>query len=102
MFQVMCALMIAMVFTVLHIKHQPFDVDQDDNLQSCSLVSSVLTFWSAALILVGYPNCAKDIAGASPGLVGVFMALVNVLVLVLAMYVAVTVRAAILAPSLLA
>ena len=75
--QVIGATAIASIFTCAHIKCQPFEEDLDDNLQSCSLVSTVFTLWAAALLMSPEP--------ASP-LVGPFMVFVNVVVFVLAMY----------------
>merc|ERR1711871_1483848 len=76
-----------MVFTALHFVHQPFTSDKDDNLQSCSLLSSVLTFWAAALVLVANPAaCAPEVAGASKSTLGLFMVSVNMVVILLAAY----------------
>ena len=36
-------------FAIIHLKNQPFADDKDDNLQACSLLSSVLTLWSATI-----------------------------------------------------
>ena len=49
--QVMVGLLICFGFLIAHIKYQPFNSDEDDNLQSISLGSSVLTLVSAAMIM---------------------------------------------------
>ena len=49
--QVMMGLLICVGFLIAHIKYQPFNSDEDDNLQSVSLGSSVLTLVSAAMIM---------------------------------------------------
>merc|ERR1712072_1041076 len=91
MLQVLAALLFGGIFTTMHIKSQPFLDDQDDALQLCSLLSATLTFWAAALILAADPaNCSPETAGASPAMVGIFMVLINVSVLGLALYVAIT------------
>ena len=57
--------------------------DQDDALQLCSLLSSTLTFWAAALLIAADPvNCTPETAGASPGMVGIFMVLIFSCVLI--------------------
>merc|ERR1719478_666838 len=67
--QVIAAMAIASIFTCAHIKCQPFEESIDDDLQSASLSSTVLTLWAAALLMAPPPH--------NP-LVGVFMVLVNV------------------------
>ena len=75
--QVIGAMAIATIFTCAHIKCQPFEEDLDDNLQSCSLMSTVLTLWAAALLMSPPPHHP---------LVGPFMVMVNVSVFLLAIY----------------
>jgi len=75
--QVIGAMAIASIFTCAHIKCQPFEKDLDDNLQSCSLVSTVFTLWAAALLMSPPPHHP---------LVGPFMVMVNVAVFLLAIY----------------
>ena len=55
--QVIGATAIASIFTCAHIKCQPFEEDLDDNLQSCSLVSTVFTLWAAALLMSPETAC---------------------------------------------
>merc|ERR1712072_452359 len=75
--QVIGAMAIASIFTCAHIKCQPFEEDLDDNLQSCSLVSTVFTLWAAALLMAPPPHHP---------MVGPFMVMVNVAVFLLAIY----------------
>lgn len=49
--QVMVGLLICVGFLIAQVKFQPFNSDEDDNLQSVSLGSSVLTLVSAAMIM---------------------------------------------------
>jgi len=76
--QVLTAMGIAIIFLLMHFKYQPFLEDADDNLQTVSLLSSVLTLWGAALLMGKDPE--------EPELVGLFMMCINVFVILLVVY----------------
>ena len=71
MLQVTVACACASAFACAHIKYQPFSDDNDDMVQSASLLSSICTLWAAGLIV------AKD---DTPG-ISVFIVIVNVCVM---------------------
>ena len=75
--------MLGGVFFVLHVKCQPFLDDADDNLQFASLLSTVLTLVGAVQLMAATPN-------DDPFKVMLFMVAVNVMVVSLAIYTAVT------------
>lgn len=76
MLQVVASIIIAVVFLIAHIKYQPYEKDNDDDLASAALVSTLLTLLCAALIV------AKD---ATPG-VGILMVAVNLFVVLVSLY----------------
>lgn len=80
--QIVAAIAISSVFTCAHIKFQPFEEDLDDSLQTCSLLSTVLTYWGCALLLASNLDVQND---PDPK-VGIFMVMVNVAVLAFALY----------------
>ena len=41
--QVLLAMLISGAFMVYHVKYQPFKADEEDNIQSCSLVTTTVT-----------------------------------------------------------
>jgi len=78
--QVIGAIAISSVFACAHIKCQPFEADLDDNLQTGALLSAVCTMWGAALVV------GRDKSEPPNPLVGPWMVLVNVIVLIMALY----------------
>ena len=74
--------MLGGVFLGLHVKCQPFQEDTDDNLQSASLLSTVLTLLGAVQLMAA---TAHD----DPFKVMLFMMVVNIVVVFMAIYTAV-------------
>jgi len=75
--QIVSALAIATFFFAIHFKYTPFDEDTDDNLQTVSLASTILTMWGAIIL-----TSKEDFPGT-----GLILVFINLMVVMLSLYI---------------